>query len=45
LRHALVMSFGDSSDSYNDQAINSLFPQWDELVKKYVAELAAKVLI
>ena len=45
LRHALALSLGDSSDSYNDQAINSLFPQWDELVEKYVAELAAKGLI
>ena len=45
LRHALVMSLGDSSDSYNDQTINSLFPRWDLLVQKYVAELAAKNLI
>jgi len=45
LRHALVMSLGDSSDSYNDHTINSLFPRWDLLVQKYVAELAAKNLI
>jgi dTDP-4-dehydrorhamnose reductase len=45
LRSALALSLGDSSDSYNDQAIHSLFPGWDGLVKEYVAELAAKGLI